>query len=698
MTLVDRALAVAEERFGVTVLPAEEVTGLREAFAQFREFREEASDLAYHSLDYFSGRPQEWRPERRKRLAQRARIALQGDPLAGAEAEHYANFALGKGIGVPVAEDPKVQDVITRGWTDHNNAEVFTGYDAQRAVSNELKAGANVYPLAFVRGGRVRVSWLDADTIEEVITDPDARHRVLWYKGYKAPTRKWNWEQDRFELDEHLGEGGVPKVTYYQHWRNLEDARRERTEAGVPEAAWPPELRDPPADKKGEGLVYHVRVNRLLEQVFGVPPWARTLRFYTAMNRFLESRVAMAQASASFIAKRILHGGPKSIMDAAHQVLRQTGEIGSRHKTEEPEPQQRVRPGSFFVENEQHKLEALSLNSGAANAVQDGQIIRGAAVAASAFGQHMFGAAESTDLSTASALELPATMAIGAWQETLEQMYRWFTNLLIEAAVRAGELGGAFSPTPDEPTRLTEMDISELSLFEADGRAEAERRTGLRLLYTFQMPFPGRRALPDVHNTLQVVLNQIDPEARNEPLVKTMLVFLFTHGLELEDPAGTADRIWEAQAKVLEEKQKREDEAAKRESDLAQKALTVRAASGARPSTAAPKSRDPGAVGGNARNGVAKGAKTRGAAADPKRTKALSAEEVAELTPEEFEEWMGEQLWLPEDLRDRVDELAWSQSSLFREAIVDPAVLAVAAMNGHRAPSTDPESDPNSGA
>lgn len=684
--LLERALDWAEGRLNLSVMPASEAEDLREGASQLHAFREEASELAWHSLDYFSGRPQEWRPERRKRLAQRSRIALQGDPLAGAEADHYANFGLGRGISLPVAKSQRVQQIIDRSWTDHNNEEKLTGYDAQRAISNELKAGANVYPLAFIRGGRVRVAFLNADTVDHVITDPDDRQRVLWYRSYKEPKQRWLWDEDRFELDQSLDPNtGMPKYVYYPHWRNLEEARRERRDAGVDEGSWPAELRDPPPEKKGEGLVYHARVNRLLEQVFGVPPWARTLRFYSAMNRFTEARVAMAQASASFIAKRVMRGGPKSITQAATAILQQTGEIGARYSAEEGRvdiaPAGARPPGaaSLFNENESHRLESLSLNSGAANAAQDGQIIRGAAIAPSALGQHMFGAT-GVDLSDASSLELPAMMAIQAWQETLEQLYRWFTNLSIEAAVRAGELGGSFpggGPFAELPTE-------ELSLFEADQLQEAQGRTGEDLTYSFQMPYPGRRNLPDVTNTFTAVLQAVDKEGENEPLVRLMLDFLLRHGVEAEDPAGAVDLIWARQEELIEERKKEEKEQREFDRSVQKEKARTRAVT-----------RDPRPAG--ARSAQAH-ARTRGASADPKRQKALAADDDAWWDGPDLEE----ELWLPEDLREPTQDFSSEVAGLFREAVTVPSVTAAGAValpstNGRNAPAASPTDDPRSG-
>jgi hypothetical protein len=539
---VERGLALLEDR-GYAVMPADEAGSLREGVQRIRSLEDNVRHFAETVIDHFASSPltSDASPESRESWNRQSRRAFMEDPLAGAEADHYANFALQRGVKTPQARDKRVQAVIDAAWEDPANVDKLVGFEALRAISNELRATANVFPVAFVGGGRVRVSFLEADRVREVVTDDEDRHRPLFYvvEGRK---RKWDYETDTWQ-DVPQNEDGTGKreVRYFRHWRNVDEAIREREDRG--EDA----LEMPPAEKLGEGLVYHARVNRLLEQQFGVPLWRRTLRFYTAMNRFTESRVAMAQASTQFIAKRVMKGGPAQVMRAANGVLAQTSELGTGRanvgENGQPPASGRagsapVRPGSTFLENESHRLEAMQLNSGAAAAVQDAQIIRAAAVAPSGFGPHYFGDTGSANLATASSLELPALMAVGAWQETLEQILRWFTDLAIQEAVKAGALGG-------RKTKDGERPLSELCLWEEADKAEAERRTGADLSYSIALPFPGRRNLPDVVQVFTQLMTVVPGAAANEPLAKAALSFLFEHGLGVDDVAGLTEQVTE---------------------------------------------------------------------------------------------------------------------------------------------------------
>lgn len=520
---------------------------MTERLDQLEAFADEAKDLAYHSLDYFSGRPQELRPEARNRLSQRSRIALMQDPLAGAEADLLSNFALGRGVAVPDAEDEEVQKVIDEAWEDAVNVEKLTGFEAQRHRSNELLTQAQLYPTAYIsEAGRVRLGFLDADTVLYIIADPEDEERPLYYASRKRRV-EWDFENDRVRMTDEMRTDGKPRVIYWPHWRHVEDYLTEAKDSGET-----PQV--PPKEKLGEGLVYHVRINRIGRTQFGTPPWARTLRFFTAMNTLTEAHVAMAEAASTFIAKRVMKGGPEGITRAANNILAQTGEIGATRFGEGRMPPDLASgmpappPGSFWLENEAHKLEALNLGSGAAQAATTAQIVRAPVAASSGFGQHYLGDAGNANLATATSLELPTLMTVQAWQETLRQMLKWFTDLVIQEAVRAGRLGGYASTLSESleegvPEYLAAKTLKELRLTEADEFREAERRTGRSLGYTLSMPYPGRRNLPDVTSTFQIAIQTIDPDGVNIPFRRAMLNFLATHGLQLDDPTGFVDEV-----------------------------------------------------------------------------------------------------------------------------------------------------------
>lgn len=547
-TFREKLTGTLESWTGMTVAPVQEVGQLREAFGEMGFFLDEVEDMAATVMDYVGGRPHEVQSAHRRRLSQQSRIALIHDPLAGAEATLRGNFAFGKGISSPQANDPDVQKIIERAWKDPNNERKLTSYEAQRHRSNEMLAAANLIPTIYSKNGRVRVGFRDADDVTDVVTDPEDDETPLFYVVRK---RKVEWDYSTNQYKPVLGyeiENGTEKVWYVEHWRNVKDLEQWAEETGDDK----PER--PPADHMLPGQVEHFRINRIGRSQFGVPPMARTLRYYTAMNALTEAQVQMRQGAASIIAQRVKKSGPRDILKSVSQTMNRAGQLGAasfrRHAeggppsaTGEgtyPGPNEAAKPppaGSWWEGFEHDRLEAVNLRSGAGEALADSQIVRAPISAASGFGQHYLGDPSNTNMATATTLELPTLMEVSAWQETFEQIFRWFTDRVIEAAVQSGQLGGMISESETLDTRpLWELNMQE-------DKEELEARTGKDLSYSFQMPYPGRRNLPDVTAAVASTLITLDPAGQNWKLREIMLDFLLRHGFETEDPAHDVEEV-----------------------------------------------------------------------------------------------------------------------------------------------------------
>lgn len=652
MAVLERVGRLLEERLGVSLMSGEDAQELRENAVALRELRDEAEDLAYRTLSYGHGKPQELRPESRVRLAQRGRVAWMEDPLAGTESEHYANFSLGRGVGRPKAADAAVQQVIDEAWKDSVNIDTLVGYEAMRALSNELRAGSNIFLLGFPENGKVRVSFLESDTVQHIISEDGNRFRPLWYVSRKPTGGEWDFTNHR---PKPVDVNAALKPVYYAHWRNVDQIRQERKRNGQKA------IDEPGREDVGEGLVYHVRINRLLEQQFGVPLGRRTLRFQAALNKMVEARVNMQLAASSFIAKRVVHGTGGDVSRAAEALLQQTGVIGTGVSSAarrgltglQPPP----RAGSVNVENESDRLEPLSLNSGSAGAQVDAMLVRGAAISPSAMGQHYYGASDATNLASAATMELPALMSIEAYQQTLEQILRWFTDYAIQEAVRTGKLGGSTTKQAgDKP-------LQELVLQEADDRAQAERRTGKDLGYTLQMPYPGRRNLPDVVGAVTGILTQLSPIGENPDLTKIALEFLFTHGFQLEDPAAAAKEVVDTQTKLLENQQQAQAAQAESQAKMAQMGALAAAQPGGNgrpPSGPTPPGRADTSV-----SQYGEKRQTAQPGGDGTMQQALTEQP------------------LPPELERLADLLAGHAEEVLRVGVQEPALAAAAALNGH---------------
>lgn len=531
------------ERIDEAVSPSGEVRVQESEYSLMRSFVEEAEDLAIHTLGYVEGRPHEMRAERRRELSQRSRVAYIKDPLAGAEGDMRSNFAFGRGVSKPTAKEPEVQEAIDGFWSDPVNQKKLTSFEAQRLRSNDLLAQANLFASYFETNGRIRVAFLDADLVTDVVVSEDDDELPLWYTVRKKK-REWDFNRDAEKpVPYEAGPNGLGKVTYYRHWRNVDLLERDAAEAGVTFD------QKPNSSKIAPGLVEHFRINRIGRTQFGVPPWARVLRYFSAMNQFNEARVTMAQAAASIIAKRVIRGGPKGVVKAASNVLSQAGELAQARFGQKsdsipaagpgtnpsrgfaPPP-----PGSIWTENESDSLQAMNFNSGGPAAAADQSIILSPIAAAAQFGPHYFGNLSDANLAGATTLELPTLMNVSSWQELFEQLIRFYINRQIEASVHAGHLGGVISESSEADNRpLTDL------VYEED-REEMEKRTGKDLTYSFSMPYPGRRNLPDVINVTTAAIEEFDPDGRNPWMRRYFLRFLL-ETLEVEDPSAALDEM-----------------------------------------------------------------------------------------------------------------------------------------------------------
>lgn len=543
-----RLRAGLEEYTGLTLMGTDERASLQEQISGWGDFADEAGEFATMVSNYWpGGRPQELMALQRRILAEQSRTALTHDPLAGAEAGLRANFAFGKGIPMPQAKDPDVQKIIERAWDDPVNQEKLTSYEAQRYRSNQMITDAQLMPVAYTDNGRVRLGFLDPDLVVNVVTDPEDDELPLWYATRKRQLN-WSFTTHTYMAPQSEMQGGQIKVWYFEHWRNVEDQRRA---AAKYDGVNPPP--EPNAGDKAPGRVGHFRINRIGRTQFGVPPWARTLRFYSAMNQFTEARVVMAQAQASIIAKRTRRTGPKDVMKAAGQVINTAGQLAAARfgggvkptgaGTEPQAGQAPIPAGSWWMENESDTLQAVNLNSGAAQALSDVQIIRAPIAGASQFGQHYLGDASHINLATASTLELPTLAEITSWQQTFMGLLGWFVDIAIEEAIKAGELGGMIAESDTGDTRS----LQELHL--AEDAEEMEARLGKDLSYGVEMPFPGRRQIPEVAGLVVNVANSFDPEGTNVPLRRKLLDFLFRHGMQTPNPNDDVDAILPEDAK-----------------------------------------------------------------------------------------------------------------------------------------------------
>jgi hypothetical protein len=462
--------------------------------------------------------------------------------------------------------DDKVQEVIDEAWSDPDNQACLTTFPAQVALCTDLVLQSNLFILFFEGDdGKIKLGILNHDLVEDAVRDSQNRLRVLYYVARRREY-EWDYQMDRVSLKatQTMQQSGRPVVQYYQSLAAT-DAQSGKLDTDDPTC---------PPDKLGEGLVYHIAINRGSEQVFGIPAMRRIVKWMAALNDFMAARVDMTQAAAAFIMRRTVKGSPDQVAKIAAQALSRSSTLAATSMddpnagTIAPGP----RPASMLNESAGVTTEPFSVSTQAAQAQQDAQMIR-SQIASATWPQHYLGDQSNANLATASALELPVVKKVEAMQELFEGLFRTFCDRVIQKAVDSGKLpteltaeermklrskksdeqvpgGDALtppSPAQQEPplamTDPTSGTTSEELTEAYSGQTQDEKQTERDLGYEFAMPNPLKRAMADLITSIANIARTFDPNNTNAQLSRTLLAVALGQGLELADPAAAVERI-----------------------------------------------------------------------------------------------------------------------------------------------------------
>ena len=566
--LIGRLQETVEQRTGKTVVDQERLDLLEASDVERRAMQKELDLLGWYVLDYMGGQPQEVKATERRKMAAQSRMVWVQDPVAGANVDLSCQFIFGRGVPKPKASDEKVQEVIDEAWDDPDNKAALTTFPAQVALCTDLVLQSNLFMLFFEDGddGKVKLGILDHDSVEDAVRDTSNRLRVLYYVA-RQREYSWDYNNDRVSLTSAMATQNPsrPRVIYYQALAATD------SETGDLDST------DPacPTEKLGEGLVYHIAINRGSEQVFGIPAMRRIVKWMAALNDFMAARVDMTQAAAAFIMRRTIKGSPQQVANIAAKAISRQSTLASQSIDD---PSGGVvgtgpRPASILNESDSVKTEPFAISTQAAQASQDAQMIR-SQIASATWPQHYLGDQSNANLATAQALELPVIKKVEAFQELFEGLFRTFIDRAIQKAVDSGKLPTNLtpeerarlkakkskntvpgSPGPDPPAAPAQTEFPS-SMTEPsngngstalsasyEGQTADEEDTERDLSYEFSMPNPLKRAMTDLINSIANIARTFDPNNTNLELSRTLLGVALGQGLEMADPAAAVERI-----------------------------------------------------------------------------------------------------------------------------------------------------------
>lgn len=430
--LVGRILQEVETRSGVTVVDSDRVALLEQAYVDLRAQTRELDLLGYTALAWNTGNTKEMRPESRRAVAQKVLVAWMYDPQLARSISMLNDFTFGRGVPQPRAKDKKVQEVLDEFWNDLDNKILLTSHDGQVAMGTDLSIQSNLFLLIFNNGrdGKIKVGLLAHDSVEDVVRDDDYRLRILYYVA-RETKQTYDYEQGRYITD--TASMARPVLKYYEHYANVDSL-----EDGAKRA---------PAEKVGEGRVYHIAVNRTTEMAFGVPEMQRVLRWASAYNDFMAARVDMMKAAAAFVMKRKIKGTPNQLTKMATRAISRTSPLAG---IQDPIYPSAGRAAGIMNENDLVSHEAMKLDTGASQAAADAAMVHGQIAAGVGLPKHYLGGGDA-NLALATAMEIFVIKLVESRQEVFEGLYRALFDMVIQKAIDDGRIDETADPADVEP-------------------------------------------------------------------------------------------------------------------------------------------------------------------------------------------------------------------------------------------------------
>lgn len=350
--------------------------------------------------------------DQRRLVTARIRLYRRRSPLAKQGALLLQHYVLGQGVSLRANNKRKVARIIDEFMNDPENVVTFTGHQAMSEALDSLFTDGNVYLVLFpdITLGTVKLGMLDPMFVEDVVTDPDNAKVPRWYK-VRQPVGGYDFGVGRWVP------GLADEFVYYRDWRN------DRTDFA------------PPAGRRGDGLVYHLAINK--RGKFGESELAAALDWLKAHKEFMENRASLNAAAAQIAWKKKRKAGPAGVEAAAGQLRSSLTQNINSWENNPP-----AAPASTLVQNDGADTEWMKTDTGGTAASADERIMR-MMVGAGMGGipNHYFGDEAAANLATATSMELPLLKTYEAWQTLLATTLQDLFEFVLTVANQAGRVG-----------------------------------------------------------------------------------------------------------------------------------------------------------------------------------------------------------------------------------------------------------------
>lgn len=367
------------------------------------ELEERGWDRLYGSMDL------EFSRDALRRIARESRLFYMKNPLVKRAIDLENSYVFGQGVTIE-ADQETVDAVIQSFIADELNRGELTTPRAMVSQNTDLKIDGNLFLCFFKNGvGDLRVRAVPFDEIQDVISNPQDAKEPWYYLRRRVPRSSLLGEIAASEPDR-----------LHPDWQYTPQQR-------------PPSYKGIAID--WDHPVYHVAVNRLsgqrfgLSEVYAAQDWAR------AYNEFLANWATITRSLARFAWKIVTKGG-------ADQRALVKGKLDSGimagGDTYTPAPS----AGSVHIETAGAADLQPIKTAGATTSPSDGRRLLLMVCAAMGFPETFFGDAQVGTLATAKSLDRPTELAMLGRQRLWSEIMENVCTYVVEMKARSGTVDG----------------------------------------------------------------------------------------------------------------------------------------------------------------------------------------------------------------------------------------------------------------
>lgn len=474
-------------------------------------------------------------PLSRQVQVNRSRYYWLRDPLAKQAVRLWTDYAFGDTAVGYTCEDQGIQDALDAFMKARTNRR-YTTREGMRRLSQRLLVDGELFIVIneadqSTKGKAPSVRTVDCLQITDIITDKDDEDKVVAYKRVI------------------LGKDGTSKVLYYKPWDADDNTPLDTKDVANDGYNLVPI--DPQGGKSIQFVdgarMYHLAFDAIERRGNGLltscSDWAREHR------RFMIARVAITQALAKFAFKTTIKGG-QNVINSVRAKLESTFATQGLSGGTEHNPV--AAPGANFLGNDGIKLEAMPRVTGANEAEADANGLKLMVSAGTGIMLHYFGDPGTTNLASATAMELPMLKMFMSYQVFWKDAWRDLFAIVLDEP--DDEAGADIEITMPE---IVEADLQKLAAFLTSLTTvfpEAKVDAVLRMCLVSANVPDIDEVMEDIEDKKEELQAQADLEAKQTHNNALQLVKAKT-GNNSTDPAEQGVLSLDTPASVAESKQ-----------------------------------------------------------------------------------------------------------------------------------------------